>query len=646
MLHYLQWVYLYLPARKKSSKQDIHSIIIKPISYVHDNYQQMGTSVDNTYQYFYADYKNPIDTGTLSYNPTLLQTGGKEFKPIPQEPCKYRIYTYCEELKLYVPIFLDGTLDKECTDKSLYDNKQTFNLTPNIEYYYREEQASEGDLLHKELEVFMIDNDNNIILPAEKYDNKIHNRVETDIEIDENNIKHSILKLRHYPKFVKIYTTFDKKSEVSIVAEHSGLIDFTEVGYMGNCKLREDYNNQLGGGVFGTGGCEVCSSSLHRVFPNKFRITYMEQDIGGLNIRTEKIKRASKTVQVVAQQLIKSRVNPGSFLYGGGDIGLAKAIDVTLPDPCSVRYYLGDALLHTGEEIAWCDNGHPAYEAFQDPEDREYGHYFYVPNDGSSDDTAIAGSGAQIINTFWFRKYPSTFAALTETRYTVSEGDLQWIYYRAPYNYSTIRKITLKGNRKQEIDSTQSSSFNKPLVQLLISRPKYEAEYTDETRDGEITITDRVLAESEYGYAWAGIEDVVGMASWAMPQITKYDPDGNFSNPYFQWNCQSNMPLYLAWGQYENSDTDDFTKDTVSIAEAYDSKDPLLPFDSPIIRKGKIANYDISYAKYDEDKFNFINENCDKGCSCVVSYVKTTRQNYFNFIHEYDPSLRDDWLVK
>ena len=71
-----------------------------------------------------------------------------------------------------------------------------------------------------------------------------------------------------------------------------------------------------------------------------------------------------------------------------------------------------------------------------------------------------------------------------------------------------------------------------------------------------------------------------------------------------------------------------------------------MVFDSPIIRKGEAADYSVDYAIYDEDKFNFINENCDKGCSCVVSYVKTTRQNYFNFIHESDPSLRDNWLIK
>ena len=130
-----------------------------------------------------------------------------------------------------------------------------------------------------------------------------------------------------------------------------------------------------------------------------------------------------------------------------------------------------------------------------------------------------------------------------------------------------------------------------------------------------------------------------------MAQVTKYDPDKE-GEAYTQWGCLPRMPLYIAWGQYENSNTKDFTTDRTSITQNFSQDDPLRVFDCPIIRKGKLADQDVDYAIYDESKFNFINENCHKGCSCVVSYVKTTKQNYFNFIQEKDPSLTDNWLIK
>ena len=660
MLHYLQWVYLYLPDRNNRNKE--FKITIKPISYVHSGYRQMGQSIEHSFQYFYADYSNPIDTGTLSFEPTQFQTGGEEKpKPIPQLPCKYRIYTYCDEIKKIVPIKTTGEFDLECSDDSLYENTQSFTLIPNIKYYYREEQASEGDLLHKELEEFGIDEEKNIILYQENSDEKLFNRVEKSVEIDEKTGKEiNYLKIRHYPKFVKIYVTFDKREEVSSVANRNVWVDFYEEGWLGFHSIKEGWTNALSNGSpWGSGATAITKAKRYRVGPKSLHITYMEKEVGGLSPVEKARKNKEPIKQYVNRQLIAGVETPGTGgMYGGGRVGYAVDAEVIVPDPCTGEWYLGDTLLHTGEEISWSDTGSPNFERYQDPEDRKYGHYFHVPSNGGGDSGIANGS---LCSTFWIRKFLSGFADLIGTyrpwKETVTDSngnkyERTRVWYGSPFYASSTKFLSVQGELVQTISDDYSSDFDKPLVRLKINSPEVKVistitNYKDNghVQDGKPIKTTNVVRDNCYGYGWAGVEDVVGMACWAMSQVTKYDPDRE-GEAYTQWGCLPGMPLYIAWGQYENSDTKDFTKDTVSVTQGFAPDDPLMVFDSPIIRKGEAADYSVDYAIYDEDKFKFINENCDKGCSCVVSYVKTTRQNYFNFIHESDPSLRDNWLIK
>ena len=345
-------------------------------------------------------------------------------------------------------------------------------------------------------------------------------------------------------------------------------------------------------------------------------------------------------------------------MYGGGRVGCAVDAEVTIPDPCTGEWYLGDTLLHTGEEISWSDTGQPYFERYQDPEDRKYGHYFHVPGDGGGDSAIADGS---LCSTFWIRKFLSGFANLIATYkpwkevITDSDGNKRErtrVWYGSPFYASSTKFLSVQGELVQTISDDYSSDFDKPLVRLKINSPEVKviSTITNYKDNGHVQVGDpikitNVVRDNCYGYGWAGVEDVVGMACWAMSQVTKYDPDRE-GDAYTQWGCLPGMPLYIAWGQYENSDTKDFTKDTISVTQGFAPDDPLMVFDSPIIRKGEEADYSVDYAIYDEDKFKFINENCDKGCSCVVSYVKTTRQNYFNFIHESDPSLANNWLIK
>lgn len=658
MLHYLQWVYLYLPDRNNRNKE--FKITIKPISYVHSGYRQMGQSIEHSFQYFYADYSDPIETGTLSFEPTQFQTGGEEKpKPIPQLPCKYRIYTYCDEIKKIVPIKTTGEFDLECSDDSLYENTQSFTLIPNIKYYYREEQASEGDLLHKELEEFGIDEEKNIILYQENFDEKLFNRVEKSIETDEKTGKEiNYLKIRHYPKFVKIYVTFDKREETPpSIVNRNIWNNFYGTSWMGVPYISEGWTNALSDGTpWGDGSTTITKAKRYRVGPKNLYVTYMEKEIGGLSPIEKERKNKTPIKQYVNRKLVAGIETNGN--WGVGHMGYAVDAEVTVPDPCTGEWYLGDTLLHTGEEISWSDTGQPNFERYQDPEDRKYGHYFHVPSDGGGDGSIANGS---LCSTFWIRKFLSGFADLIATYkpykevITNSDGtkyERTRMFYKGPFYARSTKFLKVQGELVQNISKDYSSDFDKPLVRLKINSPEVTVTSTvtyfkddGHVQDGDPVITTDVIRNDCYGYGWAGVEDVVGMACWAMSQVTKYDPDSE-GEAYIQWGCLPGMPLYIAWGQYENSNTKDFIKDTISITQGFAPDDPLMVFDSPIIRKGEAADYSVDYAIYDEDKFNFINENCDKGCSCVVSYVKTTRQNYFNFIHENDPSLANNWLIK
>ena len=659
MLHYLQWVYLYLPDRDNRNRE--FKITIKPISYVHSGY--MGQSTEHTYQYFYANYSDPIGTGTLSFEPTQFQTGEEEKpEPIPQLPCKYRIYTYCDEIKKIAPIKTTGEFDLECSDDSLYENTQSFTLIPNIKYYYREEQASEGDLLHKELEEFGIDKEKNIILYQENFDEKLFNRVEKSVEIDENTGKEiNYLKIRHYPKFVKIYVTFEKREETSSKNDRNEWVNFTDAitgSGFSYTFIREGWTNALANNSpWGDGATSISEARRYRVSPKNLSITYMEKEIGGLTPIEKFFKNEEPIKQYVNRKLVAGIARPWE-LFHNGNLGYAVDTEITIPDSCVGAWYLGDTLLHVGEEISWSDTGQPNFERYSDPEDREYGHYFRVPDDGNGD-THIADG--KLCSTFWIRKFLSDFADLYDT-YTPwietiinSDGttsDRTRIWFSSPFYASSTKSLKVQGELVQTINGDYSSDFDKPLVRLKINSPEVKVISTitkyksnSHIQDGDPIKTTNVVRSNSYGYGWAGVEDIVGMACWAMAQVTKYDPDKE-GEAYTQWGCLPRMPLYIAWGQYENSNTKDFTKDTISITQNFSQDDPLMVFDSPIIRKGKLADQDVNYAIYDENKFNFINENCDKGCSCVVSYVKTTRQNYFNFIQEKDPSLSDNWLIK
>ena len=413
MLHYLQCVYLYLPDRNNRNRE--FKITIKPISYVHSGY--MGQSTEHTYQYFYANYSDPIGTGTLSFEPTQFQTGEEEKpEPIPQLPCKYRIYTYCDEIKKIAPIKTTGEFDLECSDDSLYENTQSFTLIPNIKYYYREEQASEGDLLHKELEEFGIDEEKNIILYQENSDEKLFNRVEKSVEIDKKTGKEiNYLKIRHYPKFVKIYVTFDKREEVSSVTNRDVWVDFSEQGWFGANYIKEGWTNALSSGSpWGNGATSISQAKRYRVGPKSLYITYMEKRVGGLNPIEKSRKNKEPIKQYVNRKLVASWETPGApgSMYGGGRVGRAVDAEITIPDPCTGEWYLGDTLLHTGEEISWSDTGQPYFERYQDPEDRKYGHYFHVPGDGGGDSGIADGN---LCSTFWIRKFLSGFANLIAT---------------------------------------------------------------------------------------------------------------------------------------------------------------------------------------------------------------------------------------
>ena len=281
-------------------------------------------------------------------------------------------------------------------------------------------------------------------------------------------------------KFVKIYVTFDKREEVSSVANRNVWVDFYEEGWLGFHSIKEGWTNALSNGSpWGSGATAITKAKRYRVGPKSLHITYMEKEVGGLSPVEKARKNKEPIKQYVNRQLIAGVETPGTGgIYGGGRVGYAVDAEVIVPDPCTGEWYLGDTLLHTGEEISWSDTGSPNFERYQDPEDRKYGHYFHVPSNGGGDSGIANGS---LCSTFWIRKFLSGFADLIGTyrpwkeTMTDSNGnkyERTRVWYGSPFYASSTKFLQVQGELVQSISDDYSSDFDKPLVRLKINSPE------------------------------------------------------------------------------------------------------------------------------------------------------------------------------
>ena len=203
-------------------------------------------------------------------------------------------------------------------------------------------------------------------------------------------------------------------------------------------------------------------------------------------------------------------------------------------------------------------------------------------------------------------------------------------------------EMSSEGKDTQDID-LKYSKIEGPLVRVKVIANNFTIKKRV-IRDGEVTNLSSIVREEQIGYAWAGAEDTAGMASWCMDTITKMDPDGSYSKPYKAIGCGEGMPLYIAFAQYENTETENFTEDSFFLTQRYEGDDPLLPYESPIKRKGRYADNNVAYAKYDEDKFKLYTKKCNAGCSTIVSFIKSTREGYKKYFQQTDEYDSDQWL--
>lgn len=652
-LHYIEKPFLYLPRRNKIKKG---SIIIRPTSYVHSNYFTYGKDSTTQYQYFYVNYQEPICTGTLNYE--AKEIGDKEAKTRPQYPCLYRVYEYDEKKGQFIPINEKGEKDFDCSKSSLYRNEQKFNLTLEKHYFYCELQASDGDILHFKIEEFWLDKKGYL-----KLKNQNLNEVRLFLEpIKDSDESQYVLEIRHYPKLVKIYSNFKLHTEKSKI-EETGLTAFTDLGYMGTTDVHEPWMNGVAAGGF-DGAIKIEPSILYKFYPEITKVTYLEKEITK-NI-TYKEPDFIPLYDLRQYQLAKVTSAHASQGAGGGwgasKAGFAKTKCITKAPPENKDIYLNSVLIHSGDEIEWSDTNSPSYERYSDPETREYGHYFSeVPQQGHSTldpvnyyFKGIVGgrdSFATMWGNYWKKKVPnSKWEAYTETlKTTIIEEEWEpwhtWTNqeeYVSPFKSDTSMEMSSEGKDTQDID-LEYSKIEGPLVRVKVIANNFTIKKRV-IRNGEVTNLSSIVREEQTGYAWAGAEDTAGMASWCMDTITKMDPDGSYSKPYKAIGCGKGMPLYIAFAQYENTETENFTEDSFFLTQRYEGDDPLLPYESPIKRKGKYADNDVTYAKYDEDKFKLYTEKCNAGCSTIVSFIKSTRQGYKKYFQQTDEYDSDQWL--
>lgn len=648
VLHYIQFPYLYLPGYKKDRKKV--KTIIKPISYVHSN--KYGYSFNT--QYYYADFTKPIVTGTLDFE---YAEDGKQ-KSRDQEPCKWRVYTYNEKIKKFCPIKEDGSFDEAISDDSLFENQQSLMLIPNLQYYYREEQASEGDVIHFDIESFYINDKEDIATTQEDYQNRIEIGKS---EQDRNGNIYNQLTIRHYPKMVKVYAVFiegEEKSTIVNNTDKNDLIDFTDHGYMGFINAKEDWANALCSPAYNSnnGNINVQPASLYKYFPKILKITYMEKELN-LFPKFKDIKREN-TQQKVVRQLARYLESAGGMFSGGTSAKVYYAA-VNLPEKyCNPDIYINKVLIHHGDEAEWNETGNRSQYFTRD----SVLHLFNKIEDGSGANERIAGWQStcpydrDAVNNFWYVNYPTDPFIVPQTSWIWTpweNGGRELTKVTPPWGYLQEEKtIKREGNLKQKIDENYTTELEKPIFKIKINGSKsiIKSHYihrTNETTIDQESDNESIIRNMHCeAFGWCAIEDVAGMASWMMGEATKYDPDGSYSNPYI---CKGGGPdtgLRVAFGQYENSKTKDFTKDTFAFIESYDSNNPNFAVNSPLSRKYERARYDDDYRFYDEAKFEKYTTLCDQGCSTVISYIKTTRQGYRTFFNLKEPIDETNWLIK
>ena len=640
ILHYIEYPFLYLPGSRGNPSRLIN-IIIKPISYVHSGEQQYSSQSPLTYQYFYANFKEPIVTGSLKFETSPFTGKGEQ---IQQNSCKYRIYTYNEKLDKFVPINKNGEEDLKCSEDSLFENQQQIKIQTEKYYYYVEEESSEGDILHFRIEKFKVNIQGKIEI--ENYNAN---------EVEFQNDKTPMLIIRHYPKMAKIYTTF-------VLGEEKGTktigddVDFTVLvwGWVGASRqLREPWLNALGAG--GTGNVPPIPTSLFKIYPKITKITYMEKEISSLKV-TPYIKKRTEKQQITRKLKSVTETINNAPMGGDGMTALAYTSNIVLPNYCNPDLYIGDVLIHSGEEAMWCETGSPAYIPYQDTDRYSYGHLFRKIPVGGGSNGVVSGD---VKSTFWKRQWEDThfISGGLGKGIVIDKGQDGWYRWESyqciyePQNYHDECTIQEIGELTSLLDTEYTKIDSKlPLAKIKIDFPQYVIKNTLERYDykGDLYETQVSLREirkaDEEGYCWADLSDVLGMSAWAMSKITAYDVDNTSFTPYTQWNCQPNIGLHRVWGQYENSNSKDYTQDTFTITQSYIDDDLLFPSISPIDRKERQSNIDISYSKYDEEKYQLYTQNCDQGCSCVVSYIKTTRQGYKKFFNVTDEFNSDKWL--
>lgn len=648
--HYIEPIFLYLPRQREIKK----GIIIRPTSYVHSNYFTYGQYSSNQYQYFYVDYQSPLPTGTLIYEQKEL--GSKESKNRAQYPCLYRIYEYDQDKKKYIPIDVKGKRDYECSKKTLYKNEQKFNLITNKHYFYSELQSSDGDILHFNIEEFWIDKKGYL-----QTKNNNLNEIRTFLEpVKDSDESQFVLEIRHYPKLVKIYSTFAVHSEKSIIKEVNDLANFTAYGYLGTSDIEEPWTNAVAGES--SAQLKIEPSILYKVYPKVEKITYLEKEIPKvLSQTTIKETPLYELIPYKLEQITQGHSSGGGG-WGASIFGWTKVKSITKPEPTNANIFINKILVHSGDEIEWTDTNHPQYERYSDPETRQYGHYFSeIPQTGyetadieyaSKSLIGYDNSSIDIWGTFWKKKVPNIeWQAYTKTLKTEkiweSENGTSWTtknWYEAPFTTEKTMMIKTEGKDTQDIDMDYSK-VEGPLVRFKVIANEFTVEKTTVYHPEEnVKSLSQTVREKQTGYAWAGAEDIAGMASWCAHTITKLDPDGSYSNPYTGIGCGEGMPLYIAFAQYENTKTKDFTEDSYFLTQNYSGDNPLLPNDSPIKRKGKKADNDVSYAIYDENKFEEYTSNCDAGCSVLVSFIKSTREGYKKYFQTADNYDSSEWL--
>ena len=665
-LHYIEPTFLYLPRQRVKKGY----ITIRPVSYVHENHYY-----DSGYrQYFYVDYQKAIVTGTLRY-----EQGSKEDNRA-QYPCLYRVYEYNEKRKKYIPINTKGEKDFDCTKSTLYRNEQQFKLELNKHYYYCELQSSDGDILHFNIEEFWLDKEGTLKTKTSNL-NQINTFLEPIKNSDESQF---ILEIRHYPKLVKIYNEFTLFENDSKIEEHSQTL-VSEKSWFSYDNPEPWANGLPGATAGGKDSVELESSKLYTIAPKIKKMTYMEKEINLPIIYKDNKRLGKRAVVQIGQGYTDISPSPSkiNWYLMGGEMRWAKTVAVAPKDKMNKDIYISNGneeiLLHHGEEIEWSDTSiselprNAAYE----PEKYTTGHYFteikeegYIKGDVNDNSErpsvrgiiAYAGSlqGASpadfdtMYGNFWKKKIPNqTWVSYRSTNYAeaITVGTQIRSYVDSFDSESGIHielTTSSEGNLTQNIDGDYSIIENF-LARVKITSNKFIGKLTEKVYDqqGKITYeqnTEKVLREERTGYAWAGAEDIAGMASWAIEAFTKLDPDGNSEKPYKAIGCGPGMPLRIAFAQYENENTENFTEDSFFITESYGPDEVLLPYDSPIKRKEKRAYNDISYAEYDEDKFKLYTEKCTAGCSTIVSFIKSTREGYKKYFQQTDEYDSDQWL--